>query len=282
MVRYLLAAIAALVSQVFMMAPASAQDVNLFPLRVVMDERTRTAEITVFNKAATEGTYRVELIDRFMSVGGSVQPFDEKSPRPSDWRTAEPFLRVFPREVKLKPGESQSIRVAVRLPATVTPGEYRTHLTVTSVPSAEGGESIESAAGRAEGNIVIAIRPIYGISIPLIIRVGGLSSKASIADARIAAIEGGERAMALTLNRSGNASVYGDVEILWRQPNGKEKRIGLSRGVAVYPEVASRPARVLLDPEAIKGLSGGSTIIRYSTDAENKGVVLAEATGPGL
>ncbi len=133
-------------------------------------------------------------------------------------------------------------------------------------------------SGRDPNAISIRITPIYGISIPVIVRVGQPAAQATLSGPRLSRNERGQRVMDVTINRSGQASVYGDIEII---ANGN-RRVGLIRGIAVYPEIGSRAARVPLDDAALRGATG-PTIIRYreSSERENS-TVYAEIAGPPL
>lgn len=268
------------VAVVFSPPAANAQDVNIFPLRAVLDDRDRSAEVTVYNRSGTAGTYRVELADKRMLETGVLETFGESNPTPAGWPSATDFIRFSPRQVTLAPGQSQSIRIAVRRPPDLAAGEYRAHLVVTAVPPANAGQTVEQATGLGENEIRVQITPIYGVSIPIIVRTGDVSARASLTAARIVNESG--RQMEVTIERNGNASVYGDLVVLWRGSGG-ERQIGRARGLAVYPEIGRRLARIPLDPEALRGASGGATVIRYVENSEiSNSPVLAEIQGPPL
>ena len=91
------------------------------------------------------------------------------------------------------------------------------------------------AEGPREG-VSIALTPIYGVTIPIIVRQGNLSAKAVISDARID--KDAERDLfSFALARSGDRSTYGRVRVI-RQ--GVEKPLIDARGIAVYTELTGR------------------------------------------
>lgn len=258
-------------------AYAHAQDVNLFPLRVVFDDRGRGGEVTVFNRGDRSAVYRVELSDKRMMPDGRLVDFDADHPRPANWPSAAEMVRFSPRQVTLAPGQSQAIRIAVRRPANLPAGEYRSHLTVTAVPPADAGETIEQATGEGDNAIRIRITPIYGISIPIIVRAGDPLGTAQLSNPRVVRGDQGRRFMEVDIQRQGSASVYGDLVVM-----RGDRRIGLVRGVGVYPELSQRTARIPLDEGALAGGSG-PVVVRYLESSERANATLLAATeGPAL
>jgi fimbrial chaperone protein len=54
------------------------------------------------------------------------------------------------------------------------------------------------------------------------------------------------------MKQNGNFSAYGRIKVFWRQnENSPESQIGLLQNVAVYPEVESRSATVLLSQREV-------------------------------
>ena len=279
----MLASVIAMAAVIFSLgAVAYAQDVNVFPTRVVLEDRTRGAEVVVFNRGDRPNVYRIELQDQRMTPDGRLEAFDEAHPRPADWRSAVDYVRFSPRQVTLSPGQSQTIRLAARRPPDLAAGEYRSHLSIVTVPPSATGDSIERAAGAlSRSEIGITLTPIYGVSIPVIVRVGEPRSTVALQSPRLIS-ENGHRYMVVELQRGGEASAYADLEVLWSN-GGASRRIGMMRGVAVYPELSGRTVRVAVDPDATGDLRGGITTIRYVVDARDaRSAVLAEIQGPGL
>jgi hypothetical protein len=276
LVPFFLAVLAVL--GVFFLSPeASAQDVNLFPLRVVFDDRGRSAEVTVFNRGERPGTYRIELSDRRMTPEGRLIEFNPENPKPANWPSAVDLIRFSPRQVTLAPGQSQSIRIALRRPANLAPGEYRSHLTVTAVPPADSGETIEEAARQGSNAIRIRITPIYGISIPIIVRAGEPVSTARLVNPRVVRGDDGRRFVEVEVQRAGAASVYGDLVVM-----RGDRRVGLIRGIGVYPEISQRTARIPLNEEAMAAARGPG-VVRYTESSERENAtLLAAIEGPAF
>ena len=81
-----------------------------------------------------------------------------------------------------------------------------------------------------------ALTPIYGVTIPVIVRLGNLEAKAALSNVRKVE-EHGKPAISLDISRTGDRSTYGELRVL---KAGVAEPIALLRGVAVYTEVGQR------------------------------------------
>ena len=251
-------------------------DVNLFPKRLVLTGRGGIGTIGLFNRTSNEGDYEIALIDMAMTPEGQLLSFENELDETirASVRTASGLIRYSPRRVTLRGSEAQTIRLMARPPADLPPGEYRTHFTVTSVPrDVDQGLSIDDALGGVgEGQIGVTIRPRFGIAIPVILRVGDTTLETGITDAQLLTAQDGSQAVAFTITRSGTRSAFGDITVT---SGGSE--IAVSRGVGVYPEVASRSVIVPVTPGLDPALTapGRRLTIRYVDDDYAPGAQLA-------
>lgn len=226
-------------------------DINLYPRRIVMDQRQRIASVGIYNKTAFEGEYEISIADMVMTNEGNVIPLDNL-PAGVDAdtvKTASEMLRWSPRRVMLLGSEAQTVRIMARPPAGLPDGEYRSHFMVVSVPSnLDEGFSIEDAVGNSSentGNVGVTIRPRFGISIPVIFRIGATTLDVGLED--ISLVEGDQGALlSLTITRSGTRSAYGDLIVT---APGEDEPVVIARGIGVYPEIDSRQVRLALNPE---------------------------------
>lgn len=246
-------------------APAAGQEASsrkappgnllVAPTRVVFEGRTRTAELTLINTDSREATYRISFVNVRMGLDGSTREID--SPEPGE-QLAQDLIRYSPRQVVLAPNVAQSVRLQVRKPADLAPGEYRSHLLFRAVPAEPDARS-EPVPGAPAGGLSIDLVPIYGVSIPVIVRHG--ETKASVALSgleRIApAVPGGRAALRFRIERSGNQSVYGNLTATFAADGGKPLVVGQANGVAVYVPNAARVFTLPLDPPPGSSLARG-------------------------
>jgi hypothetical protein len=88
--------------------------------------------------------------------------------------------------------------------------EYRSHVYFRAVPDEK---PLGDLPAQDSASIGIRLIPIFGISIPVIVRVGDLKADVSIIDANLTAKSDSITELALTFSRKGDKSVYGDLTV---------------------------------------------------------------------
>ncbi|MBP7134817.1 MAG: molecular chaperone, partial [Sphingomonadaceae bacterium] len=157
----------------------AAGDLLVAPTRVILDG-SRGTEVVLNNIGSEPATYRISLELRRMLPDGSLEEIDPAKADSHDATTLG-MISYAPRRVVLPPNQPQSIRIGVRAPQGLPDGEYRAHMLFRAIPDAK---PVESGAGRKDG-VSIALTPIYGVTIPIIVRQGSLAASAAIANPRI-------------------------------------------------------------------------------------------------
>lgn len=261
-------ALALVALTVFTHVPAQAQgagDLLVAPTRVVLDG-ARGTEVILNNIGAAPATYRITLELRRMRADGSLEDVEQSSANAVEATTLG-MISYAPRRVTLPPNQPQSIRIGIRAPQSLPDGEYRAHMLFRAIPDSKPATA---STGPKEG-VSIALTPIYGVTIPIIVRQGNLSAKAAITDARIE--KGDERdTFSFGLTRSGTRSTYGRIRVI--KP-GVDKPLIDARGIAVYAELADRRVVFPVDAELAAKLKGPATI-QYLEDIDAGGGVIAE------
>ena len=247
---------------------AAAGDLLVAPTRVILDG-SRGTEVVLNNIGAEPATYRISLEIKRMTAEGGLDEIAEEDAGPAE-RTALDMIAFSPRRVTLPPNQPQVVRVGVRVPEGTAPGEYRAHMLFRAVPDATAAATGD-AKPAGEG-VSIALTPIYGITIPVIVRVGDLGAEAAIGEAWVSETRDGP-AFNFDLARSGNRSVYGDIEVT--RPGVAEPLL-VARGIAVYPEVGARKVSLRVPGELAAKLKG-PVRIRYTEDREIGGGTIDEA-----
>jgi hypothetical protein len=230
-------------------APLAAQgDLLVAPTRLILDGR-RGGEVILSNVGTEEAVYRVTLELRRMTPDGELEPVDESAANAME-KAALEMVRYAPRRVTLPPGEPQAIRISARPGADLPDGEYRVHMSLSAVPKVLPVTS--EADAPAGGGLSIRIIPIYGITMPIIVRKGELQVTAALANPRL---EQGEQGPAFTVDitREGAASIYGDL-LVYRQSGGDP--VFVARGIGVYPEITARHSAFGLSQEQAAALRG--------------------------
>lgn len=248
--------------------PASAAgDLLVAPTRIVLDG-SRGTEVVLNNIGAAPATYRISLEIKRMTAEGGLDEIPEDAANAAE-KAALSMIAFSPRRVTLPPNQPQVIRVGVRVPEGTAPGEYRAHMLFRAVPDVVPATA---AADEARSGVSIALTPIYGITIPVIVRVGDLGATAEIGNAWVSETADGP-AFNFDLTRTGSRSVYGDIAVT--RPGVAEPLL-VARGIAVYPEVGARKVSLRVPPELAAQLKG-PVHIRYSEDREVGGATIDEA-----
>lgn len=251
-------------------------DVNIYPKRIVLDGRQRLGTLGLYNRSTSPGDYDISVTDKLMGTDGSLVDLASVADPAARARvrSAASLVRWSPRRVTLGGSEAQTVRIMLRLPPGLPDGEYRSHFSIISLPPIDEGLSIDAAAGAAPaGGIGVRIVPRYGISVPVIVRVGETTLIVSLRNPQL--IDGPQgKAIALTIGREGTRSAFGDIAIT---PPGSKTRVAEVMGVGVYTEVGERKVLVPINPKADPRLyqRGAKLVITYIDDDAAPGKELA-------
>jgi P pilus assembly chaperone PapD len=243
----------------------AAGDLLVAPTRVVL-EGGRGTEVILNNVGNTPATYRISLELRRMTAEGRLEEVVTGSESEKE-KAVLAMVSYAPRRVTLPPNQPQVIRVGARIGTDLPDGEYRAHMLFRAVPDAQ-----PVVDGPRQG-VSIALTPIYGVTIPVIVRKGALKASAAISNVRLARNEG-QTALEFSLARSGDRSVYGRVRVT---KAGVAKPVYEARGIAVYAELAARTVSLPLPPEVAATMTGAVTV-QYLEDNDTGGLI-AEAQG---
>jgi P pilus assembly chaperone PapD len=249
----LAAAALGLAASGFVAAPAKAGigDLLVAPTRIVLDGRKST-EIVLNNIGDAPATYRISVELRRMTADGDL--VDVTNPTDRD-KSAEDMIVYAPRRVTLAPHQPQSIRIAARAPQGLPDGEYRVHLLFRAIPPAQ---PVAPKDGEPVKGLHLQLIPIYGVTIPVIVRLGNLQATAGISNVHLDKT-GGKLAVDLDLSRSGTRSTFGEVRVL--KPGVKDP-VAIQRAVAVYTEIGMRHVSIPVDPN-FKGDIDGPVTVQY-------------------
>lgn len=242
-------AVLTMVAAICAPVPTAAQgDLLIAPTRLVLDGR-RGGEVILSNIGNEEATYRIDLELRRMTPEGDLVPVAEAEASATE-RAALEMIRYAPRRVVLPPDEPQAIRISARPAPELPDGEYRVHMSFAAIPKVQA--VAPAAEEPSEGGFAINLIPIYGITMPIIVRKGELEVVAGLANPRVEASPEGP-AFLVDITRSGETSIFGDL-LVYRQ--GDAEPLVVARGIGVYPEIASRHTAVGLSPEQAAALRG--------------------------
>ncbi|WP_090558971.1 fimbrial biogenesis chaperone [Pedobacter hartonius] len=247
----------------------------ILPKRIVFDGSRRTQDLNLANTGKDTATYIISMIQIRMKEDGTFENITQPD---SGQYFADKSLRIFPRSVTLAPRESQTVKIQVIQAANLGPGEYRSHIYFRAVPrtTAAGEKPVVTDSA----NLSVKLVPVFGISIPAIIRVGENSSGTAISDVSVDLVNVQKPQLNMCLNRIGNMSVYGDLYVNYISLTGKKIRVGAVNGIAVYTPLPRRKVTMKLDILPGVDYHSGKLEIQYALPTAAKIVMLSEKELP--
>lgn len=254
-------------------AIVSAQgDLLITPRRVVFEGSKRSMDLSLANTGKDTATYAISIVQIRMKEDGGFETITEPD---ADQRFADRYLRFFPRSVTLGPNEAQTVKVQLIRTNELTPGEYRSHFYFRSIPKIK--PLGEKDVPKDTSSISVTLTPIFGITIPAIIRVGTSTANVSISDISLEMVSDTVPLIKLLFTRSGNMSVFGDLAVDHISLQGKTTRIGIANGVAVYTPNTIRRFQFILNNIPGVDFRTGKIRVIYSAPSDVKPVIYAEA-----
>lgn len=242
------------------------------PRRIVFDGTKRSMDINLANTGKDTATYAISLIQLRMNEDGSFEIITEPDP---DERFADRFIRFFPRSVILGPNEAQVVKIQLIRSNEMVPGEYRSHFYFRAVPKIK--PLGEEEAVKDTTTISVRLTPVFGITIPVIIRAGESSARVTLTDLALDMVNDTIPKISFVFNRTGNISVYGDLTVDYISTQGKVTRVGIANGVAVYTPNKIRRFQFNLNKVPGVDFRSGTLRVIYSAPSDVKPVRYAEA-----
>lgn len=240
-----------------------AADLQVFPLRVVLTEKNRNAQISVRHKGTKPMRYRITTIFYRMSKDGAMTAIASPS---ADEHFGDKYFRYSPRQVDLEPNVEQVVRLALRFPADLPKGEYRAHLHFEGIDEQEKPSDTPTEDKTAK----MILKARIAVAIPIILRKGQPEVKVAFKNLKTTMTQDNKLAWETTMIKEGSASVYGDFELKHQPPGGAETVVGIVKGVSSYI-----PERTVRFPFQVEKLGPGKLTLTFMSSADEGGAVLA-------
>ncbi len=248
-------------------------DLLITPRRVVFEGNKRSVDLSLANIGIDTATYNISLVQIRMTEDGGFETITE----PDEGQSfATPYIRFFPRTVTLKPDEAQTVKIQAVRTGDLAPGEYRSHLYFRATPKEKPlGE--ENPENKEESQISIKLVPVFGITIPVIIRIGSPSVSVTLSDLALTFENDTLPRLSFGFNRSGNFSVYGDISVDHIAQDKTVTRVGIAKGIAVYTPNVRRKFSLNLMSGGLVDYRSGKLVVTFSAPSDVKPEKYAEA-----
>ena len=259
-VRLQLAAILSILATLAATNAIAAGQLMVSPTRIVFEGNQRTEQVSLINNGSETSRFRITFVRRKMTEDGKF----EEVPKDEPGMYSDEIVRFSPRQVTLQPDQSQTVRLMLRKKSDMPDGEYRSHLLFQALPDADVSD-VNKLTQEGARTVSVQLIPVVGITIPVIVRQGDLSSTVSLSDFELqqANTVKGERTLSFRLNREGNRSAYGDFRVYFTPAGGKPVSVAQINGLAVYTPLASRTVDIRLQTPPGLSLSKGELHVVY-------------------
>lgn len=213
----------------------SSANLLVHPIRVQFNPSDRSVEMTVLNTSNKTNIYRLEWAEnRALPEGGYRKLTAAEA---ANANTASKLVRFTPRQVTLKAGERQTIKLSVRRPASLKEGEYRSHLLFKALPPPA---LLNDAEPEETVGMGMKLNIITSFSIPVVVQQGRLDAKAQLVKPTILVSKKGpsNNSIQLELSRTGKHSLHGNLEV-YSSVGGSEQLVGRVDGLNFWSELNS-------------------------------------------
>ena len=220
--------------------PAAAQGILVAPHAVVLDHRTRSGALSLYNPG--DAPAEVSLSTFFgYPVTDSAGGFDLRTVERPDptMPSAAGWVEAFPKILVLQPKERQTVRLLARPPAALNDGEYWARLVVAARGGTVPVTGVDPGSGVTVG-LNLEVRTV----LPLQYRKGAVATSVRLSGLS-AGVEGDSLSVRLRLERLGTAAFIGTVRGVLVDSAGRTVS-SFNSPVAVYYEVEPRLTAVLL------------------------------------
>lgn len=235
------------------------------PTRVVFEGNKQRQELNLVNMGKDTATYSISFLQYNMKDDGTYLIIEKPD---SGQMFADPYLRVFPRNVTLAPAESQVVMLQCRRTSDMVAGEYRSHVYFRSEKDYTplGHKNAEADSTK----VSVQLFPVFGISIPVIIRIGTVNVSAGLSDLRLEIIQDSIPYLNLTLQRTGNISLFGNLVVEYVPHQGKSFEIGKVKGVKVYTNLDKIHVSIRLNKTPGMDFKNAKLRVRFINDDVSK------------
>ncbi len=255
---------------VFFVPPSAHANISMNAYRIVFNDRDRMADIVVGNTGRTPAIFKLQFYHLRQTETGVYEELD--GPIDTTVFNPETALVFSPKQVRLPPQGRQKIRLSLRRPADLPPGEYRVHLRLDSIAEPQPEAPVEP------GKIVPRMTVNVGFSIPVIIRQGESDTTSKILETKLIPAEGKKPAfLEVKASRIGKYGIIGNMIAYWTAPGQKEVEIGRLNNFNIYTENAHRISRLpLYNPN----IPNGTIRVVYEGEGPDKEKIFDEKIFP--
>lgn len=200
--------LAALVALAFLLAgTVRAQAILVAPQGVVLDARTRTASVELYNPGDRASEVALSTLYGYpvSTADGEITLRTVEHPDSAE-RSAAGFIEAFPRRLVLQPGQRQTVRLLARPPQGLAAGEYWARLVVAAKDAAPA--AADTAGDGVRVGLTLEVRTIIAVNY----RTGPLATGIALGAPDVA-LRGDSVVVRVPMTRTGDAAWIGATSV---------------------------------------------------------------------
>ena len=199
----------------------SGQAMSISTYRIYLDSDNSSASFLMFNKSAVQEKCRLSLVHNNFDENGKMSHVDGDD-LPTN--SAKPWIRFSPKNFTAEPLSPQTVRFSLRRKANSEAKEYRSYLEVFC----DEVEQVTAKSAKNPKQPSISIKPRLVQNVPIIVRTGKLKAQLSFSEFELI-----ENKLFFNINRQGNRSVYGSLELINKET---DEVINYRKNISVYTD----------------------------------------------
>jgi P pilus assembly chaperone PapD len=222
-------------------------NVSISSRRINVDYEQGTTNFIVTSRQATSQECNISLTHNSFDEAGHMSHYTGKDLPPY---AADDLIRYSPKTFELPANRKQTVRFTLRRKPNTPAMEHRAYVVLAC-----SGKVFDQPTAADNNAPRFTIQPILKHSIPLIVRPQKLQVAVNFDNIRIE-----NNTLSFDLNRLGERSVYGNVEVINKDNN---EIISTSASLVMYIETTSKSFNMVL-PQSIQT---EDLVLRFKEDA---------------
>jgi P pilus assembly chaperone PapD len=201
--------------------------VSFTNLRIFIDNKSNKQDFTLLNRGDTSENCQVSLVDYNVSEDGSLTAL---KPNQKATNSAQPYIRLSPKRVTIKPQQSQKLKIIARGYRKAESNELHSYLSIACTPQTK---SISPLKSQNDDEYKSAgMMPTFINRIPLVIRKEQVPVVIDFSDISFTT-EGENTLLNFTLLKQGERSTYGKLKLL----DDTGSQVAIKSSVSAYMQV---------------------------------------------
>ena len=200
---------------------------QVFPTRIIFDDKERVTTISIRNKGNVEETYTLRTVFFRMNPSGAMELVEEPT---KEERPLLDYVRFSPRQMTLKPNEEQVVRLMLKNTAPLESGDYRAHLRILPDDAPPATQTASSS------NVSMQLVAKVAISISMFYYKGDIKLEAALSNFQIEKdpVNPEQVKFKITITNKGKSFLIGNLKLFQVNSSGEEKQIGFLDGIYSY------------------------------------------------